>query len=825
MSTFIRILFVFSSLYFIYYPLISQQNGGPSEETFTPGMFKIVGKVINGEDQSPLEYATVILLRASDSSGVSGATTNAKGAFVLDAKAGSFILKVQYLGFQSLFIPDIVLTEKKPYLKLGDISLVSENTSLDEVEITAERSRMEFDLDKRVFNVGRDLSNIGGTASDLLDNIPSITVDVEGNVNLRGSSGVRILINGKPSGFTDFNSAEALQQLSADMIEKVEIVTNPSARYDAEGTAGIINIVLKKDRRKGWNGSFNVSGGYPYRQNTSVNINHRRQKVNLFANAGFRYRDRPRRAAEFRRTIDSTGVVSIVEQEQQQNRVGLSGSFRMGADYQIDDNTTLTGSVLFRMGDDRTEEDIDYFYMNGNRELSRIDRRFNVETEDEYSLDYAINFERKFKQEGRKLTTDFIYTSGGETEASSGRQETFSPDNVRTEAPALLQQVNNSENQRMITFQSDYVHPFTKDRVFEAGYRGTIRDIDTDYMVEQFDNETNRFESIANLTNDFAYDENVLAAYAIYGDKIGDFGYQLGVRAEYTDIKTLLEVTDERNDRSFLNFFPSAFVSYEISTGNSIQASYSRRINRPRFWDLNPFFSFDNPLRFRSGNPNLNPEFTDAFELNYIKYFEKGSLSSSLYYRNTEDVIVRISTIVEDSINRSRPENAATRNDFGAEFSLNLSPVDMLDLTLSANVYRGDIDGQNLGFRQTEFFSFTSRLNSRLSLPNDWDIQIMINYRGAENTPQGRREDLLFTDLGISKDILKGKATVNLRVTDLFNSMYYRYTVEGDDFFIQREGQWRTIRQGQIGFTYRLNQKKRPERGERGGGMGGGNDM
>lgn len=794
----------------------AQNLNGPASSTPDIRKFRVSGKVLNREDQTPLEYATVMLLQASDSVGVAGTVTDLNGAFKLEAKEGSFILKVQYIGYQAKFVSDINLTKQKPTLKLPDIFLQAEATTLDEVEISAERSRMEFSLDKKIFNVGKDLSNIGGTASDLLDNIPSVTVDVEGNVSLRGSNGVRILINGKPSGFTEFNSAEALQQLSANMIKKVEIVTNPSARYDAEGTAGIINIILKKDQRYGWNGNFDASGGYPPLQNTAVNINKRGEKLNLFANVGFRFRDLPRRAAEYRESTQS-GALEIIEQEEEQSRKGFSGSFRGGADYSFNDKTTLTGSVLFRKGHDKTDETIEYLFRNANRELTSIENRDNFETEDEYSLDYNLNFERKFEQKGRKWTADVIYTSGGEIEASDALQQAFNPNYDPLGSPDLIQRVNNNEDQRNITLQSDYVHPFSDDKVFETGFRTTIRDIDTEYSVEEFNNELEVFEQLPNLTNDFSYDENIYAAYAIYGDKLKKFSYQFGIRSEYTEVQTLLRVTNERNNQSYVNVFPSAFFSYELKTGNAVQVSYSRRINRPRFWDLNPFFNFDNPLRFRSGNPNLTPEFTDAFEVSHIKYWDIGSLNSSIYYRNTTDVIVRINTLGEDGVNRSRPENVATRNDIGAEFSMNVSPIDLLDVTISANIYRGEIDGQNLGFRQTEFFSFTSRANTRISLQNDWDVQLMINYRGAENTPQGRREDLLFTDLGISKDILQNKATVTLRVTDIFNSMIYRYTVEGEDFFIEREGQWRGRRQVQMGFSYRLNQKKKANRG---GGYG-----
>ncbi|MEM6807070.1 MAG: outer membrane beta-barrel family protein, partial [Bacteroidota bacterium] len=368
----------------------------------------------------------------------------------------------------------------------------------------------------------------------------------------------------------------------------------------------------------------------------------------------------------------------------------------------------------------------------------------------------------------------------------------------------------------------DYSHPYRKDGKMELGYRGSIRRIENDYQVEEFDRESQSWEVLSNFSNDFVYDEEIHALYATVGDKLGKFSYQGGMRYEYTDIGTLLQDTGEENDKDYGNFFPSAFLSYELAQGNNIQISYSRRLRRPRFRSLNPFFTFSNPLSVRSGNPDLDPEFADSYEIGHIKYWKKSSLSSSIYYRHSEGVISRINILTEDGVNIRRPENLNSRDDWGLELAWNYRPGKWLDITWTANAFYGKLNGSNLGFDEDNtFIAYTSRLNTRFSLKNDFNLQVMVNYRGPQGTAQGERKSMLFTDVGINKDILEKKATVSFRMRDIFNTMRYRAEAFGDDFYLYTERQWRARRQMYVSFSYRLNQKKE-RRGRRNSDGGGG---
>ncbi|MEM9935403.1 MAG: TonB-dependent receptor [Bacteroidota bacterium] len=787
--------------------------------------YKIVGQIKN-EAGKVLEYATISLLTAQDSSLKGGIVTDANGRFELEVPKGSYLLKVNYIGFEEKYVSSIQLSDEKPFIKVPSITLLPASTTLDEVEITTEKSRVQFALDKRVFNVGKDLNTIGGTASDLLDNIPSVTVDIEGEVSLRGSNSVRILINGRPSLMT---SADALQQIPADQIDRVEIVTNPSARYEAEGNAGVINIILKKDKRKGWNGNINASAGYPEQHNLSTNINYRLNKLNLFAGGGFRYRDTPRPSYERRQDFDDAGELErIFETDEDRSRGGLSYNVRLGLDYQINKYNTLTGSLNYRLGDDFNDSDIIYTQFNRLGALDSLGARNSFEEEDEEDLDYNLTWEKTFAQKDRKWTTSLIFSSGWEREAMEAENQELDIINRNpVEAPNDLQDILNQENQEVWTFQSDYEHPFNKTKKFEAGVRTGIRRIDTEYKVEDFNPETQLWVRDPRLSNQFRYDENIYAAYASYGDKVNKLSYQVGLRLEHTDVLTELKETGERNEQVYTNLFPSLFLNYELPGENSLQVSYSRRVRRPRFWDLNPFLSFSNPLSQRTGNPNLQPEFTDSYEINYIKYFNKLSLNMSLYARDTRDLIQRIarreSTTdlagnTQEIIIRTT-ENLGTRQDYGLEVGVNLEIGDWLDLNSNSNFYQGVVNGNAQGFEEiTRFFSWTTRMTAHITIDAKTDAQLTLNYRGPEKNPQGRNLDFFYTDLGISRDILKGKATVNLRVRDVFNSATWQYEAFGDNFFMYREGRWRVIQQVFIGFNYRINQKKR--RGRRGGREG-----
>ncbi len=794
-------------------PALSAQN--------QKGLLK--GKVIDEGTEQALGYATISVYSVKDSSLVTGGITDDAGIFAIEVAPGNYYADITFLAFETKTIENITISPNKLTADLGVIGISSDATTLQEVEVRAEKSRMQMSLDKRVFNVGKDLANSGGNAAEVLDNVPSVAVDVEGNVSLRGSGNVRILVNGKPSGLIGISNTDGLRQLPADLIDRIEVVTNPSARYEAEGNAGVINIILKKDSESGLNGSFDLNAGQPDRYGAAVNLNYRKNDLNIFANYGANYRSSPGGGSTYQEFL-SNNTLFISQQDRERTRGGFSNSIRAGLDYFFNENNILTSAFTYRMSNDANISEIEYRdYINSLDNLSGISIRRDEESELEPNLEYALTFRRNFdRHKDQELVIDFRYQDNTEVEESDIRERYFTPEFVESDAPNLFQHSYNEEIERQMIAQLDYIHPFGEEGKFEIGYRSSFRFINNDFFVEEF--MMGDWTELPGVSNEFRYNEDVYAAYAIFGNKYGRFSFQLGARAELSNIRTELFETNEVNDRNYLNFFPSTHISYELPSQNAVQLSYSRRISRPRFWDLNPFFSFSDARNFRSGNPNLDPEFTHSIEFGHLKYWDNASLSSSVYYRHTDGVIDRIQTIDNQGNTISQPQNLAEEDAFGAEMTFSVSPYKWWDVDGSVNFYRSIVNGGNLAPNlQADFYSWFTRINSKMEVFKFMDAQLRLNYRAPRNTTQGRDKAEYYMDLAFSKDILKNKGTITLSARDVFNTRKRRFITQGANFYREGDFQWRA-RQVILTFNYRLNQKKRDRGRDRGDDYDGGGD-
>ena len=813
---------------FIGVPLaFSQRPGGNQRQGERPKAI-IKGKVIDGTTGQPLDYATITILSQKDSSLITGGITDEKGMFTIETKMGKYFAQIDFLAFQTKTIERIPLGKGQLLADLGTISLDADSHTLGEIEVRAEKSQMQMSLDKRVFNVGKDLANTGASAEDILDNVPSVSVDVEGNVSLRGSGNVRILIDGKPSGLVGSDSGSGLRSLPSNLIDKVEVVTNPSARYEAEGSTGIINIVLKKDKKKGVNGSFDVTTGAPANYGVGVNMNFRREKVNFFVNYGLSYRKNNGGGSTYQERVTDDAIL-IQDQLRDHDRGGWANSIRFGTDYYINKYNTLTGSFLYRKNNEDNLSNIlykDFIGSSDFNDLQEVTTRTDNELEDEKAIQYSLNYKKTFDKKGQELTANFQFEEDSETESSDYVEQYFDRNNAPLNRADLLQESNNAESEKQYLLQIDYVNPIGKDGKFELGLRSSIRDIRNDYEVNEFDD--NVWQPLLDfrgspLSNNFKYDEDIHALYAIFGDKKGKFSYQFGLRGEYSQVVTELVETNELNDRNYFNLFPSAFLNYEFSEQDAIQLSYSRRIQRPRFWYLNPFFTFSDARNQRTGNPNLDPELTHSIEMGHIKYFDKGTITSSAYYRYSEGTIARsIRTVLNDQQTLSRPENLKDEHAYGLEFTISYNPYKWWRLNSDLNFFRAITDGTNVQEGLTaDTYTMRGRLTSRMTVAKKTDVQLRVSYRAPRVTTQGRSKAITSLDLSANRDVLRGKGTLTLSIRDIFNSRRYRSEIFLDNFFSDSEFQWRS-RTATLTFNYRLNQQKK--RGGRGRGNGGGGE-
>ncbi|MCI5081976.1 MAG: TonB-dependent receptor [Saprospiraceae bacterium] len=786
------------------FPVFLSAQPANEGATVPPGKIMITGQLVQQGNQAPLEFATISVYASKDSSLVNGGLTDVNGKFQLIVKPGKYYAVAQFIGYQDKMISDINATKDKKRIKLGAIPLREDAVALEEVEVVAEKSQMTFKLDRKVFNVGKDLTNAGATAADILDNVPSISVDVEGNVSLRGSQNVRILINGKPSGLVGVGDIEALRRMQGDIIERIELITNPSARYEAEGEAGIINIILKKDQEKGLNGSISANTGFPQNHGASYSLNYRQRNLNLFSNFGVSYRKAPGGGFNNQRFLDENGnLESARYTTRDQERGGWGGNIQLGADYYIDDYNTLTGSVLYRGGQDDNESILTYEDYDSNFNLLGTTVRTDNETEDEHNIETALTYRRTFDTKDREFVFDFRLIEDQDTERSDFLEEGFLQENP------LVQRSVITENERNILFQSDYVHPVGENTRFEGGLRAALRTIENAYELEE-QGANGEFSVVPQFDDELEYIENVYAAYVIAGTEIGPIGLQGGLRAEYSDISASLLESNVRNDQNYLSFFPSASLTYKLTDQNQLQASYSRRISRPYFRLLLPFSNFGDRLNLWSGNPNLTPEFTDSYELGYLFYLPKGSILLGGFYRYTTDVIERVTLPQADGTTLRRPINLSDRDAYGLEMNISYDFFDWWSANSDLNFFRAITNGSFEGVDYSaDTYIWTGRINTKLDFGERFDMQLSYNYRGPRQTTQGRRESVQSLNIGMSLEILSGRGTLTLSARDVFNTRIRRSTIDLPQLQGESEFQWRRSQGVVLGFTYRLNQKKK----------------
>ena len=807
---------------------LAQYPRGQRQEV--PDIF-IKGRLIHEGANTPIEFATVSIFKEGDSTLVTGGLTDAKGAFDVPVKPGKYYLRAQFMGFETVTVSDITLDGKNRVYNLGEVQVRESEQLLDEVVVQVERTEMELTLDKKVYNIGKDLSNLGGSASDLLANLPSVEVDVDGNVSLRGSENVQILVDGKPSGLVGLSGTGGLQQLQGNLIERVEIVTNPSARYDAEGGAGIINIILKKDRAKGFNGSFQLQGGFPQNNGASVNVNYRTGWINWFVNYGVTARTSPGQGYT-NNFFNSGDSIYYINQDNDRERKSLSQNIRFGSDIYFSEKSVLTLSASYRNSDSDNTTQTGYTFFNRNQ--VQFSDRFRVDNEEEEDLNwqYELNYNRDFKRKGQKLTFTLQQQDSEETEISAFDDVTNFTDGPSVD---LIQRARNDNGEGRQLMQLDYVHPFGKAAKFEVGLRYNGREIFNNYIVESDSAATgleNNFEEVTELTNNFSFDERVYAAYGILSNKYDKLSWQLGLRAEQTNLDIQLIPLNEEEasleeyapkSQNYFSFFPSANLSYKYSDISSVQLSYSRRISRPRFRNLNPFITYSNPLSLFTGNPDLQPQFTDSYELGILQNRKSSSIYVGLYYRYTTDVVQRIQRTTGEGITERLPVNLGVRDDIGIEANINYDFSRKLRMTSNINFFNSQVDGGET--LSAEATTMSTRIGGFYRNRKLFNAQLSWFYRAPQNTPQGTRNSIQSLDLGISKDVLKNNGTISMNVRDVFNTRKYRGETITETFSSDSEFQWRRGPTAVVSFTYRLNQKKQRPRRSRGDYQGGGDDF
>ena len=792
-----------------------------SQKSNTSNSIIISGKVIDSKSKQPLEYATIII-KNTVTKDISGGVTNLDGSFSIEIPKATYTIDVAFISFQSIKFPkENIISDKD----LGVIKLSEATNGLDEIVIVAEKTTVDIRLDKKIFNIGKDLSIRGGNASDVLGNVPSVQVSVEGTVSLRGNENVTILIDGRPSALVGMNGAEALRQIPAEAIEKVEVITSPSARYDAEGTAGILNIILRKNKLIGFNGSLQLDLGFPARAGTAFNANWRTEKWNLFTNTGFRYNETPGNAFSDSDFLSNTAQNAKVTENRNFGRLGRSIFTSFGAEYYLTENSSIIGNIVFNGGndDDVNTNKIDRFNVLGD--LNEATFRTESESESEQRIQYTLDYVNNFDNNGKKLSINGQYSSEREDILNDITE-------IDTQVNLLndLEQVLENQNENSGLLQIDYVNPVGENIQYEAGYRGNYRDIfNSFYLAEREDFENNGpLIPDTGLNNSFNYEELINAAYVQYGQKFNRISLLVGLRYEHTSLEIVQEISTTKNKINYGKLFPTINLGFEFKDGENITLGYNRRIRRPRGRSLNPFPSRSSESNVYSGNIDLNPVITDAIDLGYLKRWDKFTLSTSIYYNISNDNWERIQedtgmlTDNGDPITKRFPINLSTQERTGLELTLNYKPFKVWNINSDFNVYDVTSKGnytntstnvtQNFDFKNTSYFI---RLNQKITLPSAVDLQINTNYSGPSENAQTKSKGVFSLNIAASKDLFNERASLSLNFSDVFNTRISQRKTIIPDFLEQySEFQWREP-QLRISFVYRFNQKKKKVNGGR----------
>ncbi|HDP55103.1 MAG TPA: TonB-dependent receptor [Bacteroidetes bacterium] len=785
-----------------------RQGGGQGMNPNLTGTVK--GKIIDVSANLPVEYANIALYRFIDSTLVTGGITNEEGEFSIEKiPMGKYFGEVKFIGYGATSISPFLVNPKNLDVNLGDIALNPASENLDAVVVTGQKQMLTHNLDKKVFNVDKDINAEGGTALEIMQNIPSVEVDMEGNVSLRGSQNVTILVDGRPSTYT------SIDEIPASIIETVEVITNPSARYDPDGLSGIINIVLKKKRDPGYHGMVMLTAGTGDKYNGTVNFNYRQNGVNIFTNVSFRSFRMTGRTLSDRFTWSSESSSELF-QEQDFRRNGSFINFRGGADFFINNRNTLTFTGGYNSRDFNIWDITETNFYSTTDEFNEEYFRRNNGIMDGAGYNLALNYKLAGKQQGQELTADaYFYAMDGNNGSNLLQWD------IPTGIENFSEKSASNFLANALVVQTDFVQPVGNGGRLETGLKAMVRVQDEDYAYSVFDNsEEWVFDPLR--SNTFAYNEQQYSAYAIYSNTFGEgkFSYQGGLRVEQSFTFAEQKANNyEPTKRDFLEFFPSAHIKWDINEKNSAQVAYSRRISRPHTRMLNPFIDYSDPLNLSMGNPMLNPEFTNSFEISYYYNLPKTKVNATVYQRNTTDIISRYVEVDENKVAWSTFRNIDESKSLGLEGVVTQTLTPWWRVNANASYFQTKLYSDFLDDKSSVGDGWIARATSTWNIGKNVELQVNGNYRSPtisvggnmrfwqSGGGQGLTQEMYWFDLGARINVLNRKGTVTLRVSDVLKTMNYKSETWGTNFTSNID-RYRESRIIYVGFSYRINEYK-----------------
>jgi len=759
-------------------------------------MGKITGTIVEKSNGNPIEYASIQLLKTSDQTPVEGTISDTKGNFTIGNVAlGEYIMTVSFMGFEKVDLPNLRLTKEQPSLSMGKILLEASSVAVEEVTVEGKRSSYTQTIDKKIFSVGDDLTSSSGSVSDLMQNIPSLQVDIEGNVSLRGSENVQILINGKPSAMMGKNRAMVLQQLPANSIERIEIITNPSAKYKPDGTAGIINLILKKERKKGFNGTLTGNVGNKNRYNSSMALNYNTGGINIFGSYGIRLDHRDRYSKDDRIKTDTlTGEKSYLFQTINSKARPISHIAQAGIEWEINDKNSMEASANYNhMGFIREETTFTQDWDNNHLLTNNYDR-YRYDDEYENEIEMTAKYTRKIGKD-QELSVDYTHNSSKEQEDNKFTNHYIFPVKPDSKDNTLIGQADYENLLRV-----NYLRPSGKDAELELGYELEADKSDLNFKAENLVGST--WTPDKGRSNKFLFDETVHAFYATDKQTFGKFGVMAGLRAEQSLITSHLVTIDSIVPNNYFSVYPTLHTSYNFSDASQWQLNYSKRINRPEGDDLNPFPEYRDIYNISAGNPKLRPEQIHSIETGYLYHKGANTYSATLYYRYAYNKMTEITRFLNDSVLLTTKENLASSSATGAEAIVNRVFGKFATVNLNVNGFLNKLDASNLGYSGSKTsFSWNTALNTNFNITKLMMLQINTRYASTIQTPQGERQPTFILNLGARYEVFKRKASLLLTVSDLFDSYRNRTIIDIPELHRETESR-RSPRIFYLGFAY-----------------------
>ncbi|MGX5857756.1 TonB-dependent receptor domain-containing protein [Dyadobacter jiangsuensis] len=758
---------------------------------------KLVGKIVEGPNNAGVAFATVALLMPKDSSLVNGAVADENGTFVIaEVAPGNYLLRVTNMGYQTLYRPNVKLAAEASLLDLGSITVQPEAQKLAEVVVKGEKTMIVDDIDKKIVNIGKDMLATSNNVSDLLEKVPAVSLDENGNPQVRGKGNVVVLIDGKPSNLYGSDLPTILQSFPANLIERIDVMTTPSAKYEGEGASGVIDIITKKTKIRGMNGGARLSIGNRNNNAASGNLGYKVGKFGLNASLSGQTR-----AMTWERTLSRDNFVtestSHLQQDGTGGNKGKNAFGRVGVNYDFNDKNSIEAGVNYSRDNSRNNSNILNETTLASGVVSESFRRLNNSKGNGDNLNFNLDYRLKFAEKDHQLNFNSSYSLGGSDGESYFSQESTVDSLLRN------QQNLRNNNRHSLFLNADYTWPITPKATLEAGVRSRSSSNDNVNAFYNLDRETNTYIFDNNISNVFGYKDATYTGFMTFSQKTDLWGVRAGLRV--TDYNQDINQISRNQDFSvhFLTLVPSFAVTRKLGESSQMKLNYSRRVQRPEADWLNPYTDVSDPRNVKTGNPNLRPEFTHKAEMGYSNYEANGGWGPSLFMDYSNNAITQIRTIDEAGVSLTRYDNVGREFSYGFEtdFSQKLFG-DVLKINGSGRVFRSEVVSA-VAQIDNRTWSYSGNLNAFISLPADFRASAYVNYEGPRAIAQGTRDGVFIANMGIRKDLLEKKATISFNVQDIFLSRNYRSQLNTATY--SQASNWhQTNRLVNVTFQYRF---------------------